>query len=259
MGGLRRPTVRQCLIVGVLGLDVVRDLFAPSCFDGDMGLKPTCGVLDGKHVAGQEFVTFLGSIGQHDLGRTQSRRNLRLDGNGLVAHGLGHDGMGDFVGDAFAEHGLRGRLLPGRERKRLVSKRRGGGQGLRFGKGCLHLGIDKRLGDLDLGIDGEGLTELGQALLAVLEPADVDHAQMNVGARRRRMAVEMRAPTQFQRLGEQGCRAFHVQRLVQRQGFLVQLDDFVQRPSRPARRRAQSPPRRARGRQPPRHARDERA
>ena len=56
---------------------------------------------------------------------------------------LGHRN-GDFVGDALAEHGLNGRLLPGRERDGFQAQ--GGGPGLRFGKGCLHLGIDKRLG-----------------------------------------------------------------------------------------------------------------
>ena len=43
------------------------------------------------------------------------------------------------------------------------------------------------------------------------------------------MAVEMRASAKLQSLSEQGRRAFHIERLVQRERLLVQLDDLVQR------------------------------
>jgi len=121
-------------------------------------------------------------------------------------------------------------MCPGRQQSGLVSTRRGG---RRRGGGlaelpCLverlaDLGRHQHRGHRDRWLDGQRLGELLLAQLPILEPFDDHHAHVNVGARRDRVTLQPRRPTERERPLEDLARLLELPLVDGGQGLAVQL------------------------------------
>src|SRR5581483_11708689 len=95
-------------------------------------------------------------------------------------------------------------------------------------EGVLKLGRDQRLGDLDVGLDLQRLLEVLDPGGALLEPADQQDADVDLGARRDGVLLQPGRVARVQRLLQEIARAVIVLFLVGRDRLLVEVGDLVQ-------------------------------
>ena len=89
----------------------------------------------------------------------------------------------------------------------------------------LDLGVGQALGHLDVGLDLERLAEVLRGGVALLEPGQQDHAQVQVGARGDRVLVEPGFLAEVERVLEDLARLLEVQVVVLVESLLVELGD----------------------------------